>query len=327
MIYTKHFKFLKELIIARITQRSQPLLTTLCVTNKCNLNCVYCYRDQNIKREFTTKEILDLIDKLVERGMRYISLNGGEPLLREDLRQIIDRIKEKNIFCHLSTNGLLVHKNIDILKKVDSTALSLDGFASANDRNRGERSFEKIIDAIECLKKNKIKYHIHTVLTKNNKNAVDQMMRLAKEFDFKVQFSMLRTTDASKEIALDDEEIKENLTKIISYKDRKMPVFFSKETYLYMLKYLNHRIDFLNNSQCLLNKLACHIESDGKVYPCIVLVNKFKALSILDVGIDKALENLKTSKCSSCFNVCCTDLNYLFSLKQKAILNIIKNAL
>jgi MoaA/NifB/PqqE/SkfB family radical SAM enzyme len=323
--YAKHLKFIGELLKYRITKIAHPILATICITNKCNLNCVYCYRDQSNKREFTTVELLDLIDILVEKGTRYISLNGGEPLLREDLDIIVDKIQQKNILCHLSTNGLLVRENINILKRVDSIALSLDGFASDNDRNRGEGSFEKIIDAIECLKTNKIKFYVHTVLTKNNKNAIDQMMTLAKGFNFKVQFSMLRTNYANKEFVLSDEEMKKSIVKIIEYKEKKYPVFFSKETYVYMLKQLNHCIKPLQIITCFLNRLACHIESDGKVYPCIELVGKFKALSIFDVGIEKALENLRNKKCKSCFNACCTDLNYLFSLKPNIILNSIKN--
>ena len=39
--------------------------------------------------------------------------------------------------------------------------------------------------------------------------------------------------------------------------------------------------------------MACQIEADGLVYPCVTLVNKFKALNLREVGFKKAWENLK----------------------------------
>lgn len=313
----RYIKFIKKVL--ECDKSYKPVLTTLCITHKCNLNCVYCYRDKNNQKDLTTDELLNLIDDLYTRGMRYISLNGGEPLLREDLPLIIDKIRRKNILCHISTNGLLVSKNIDILEKVDSIALSLDGFINSHDINRG-KSYDKVIEAIECLKLNRLKFYVHTVLTKNNKDAVDEMMLLAKAYNFKVQISLLRD---NKEISLTDEEIKEEIKKIITYKEKGYPIFFSKQAYLYALTFSYIYGDLL---KCKMKQLACHIESDGKVYPCVVLVDKFKALSIIDVGLDKALDNLKSNVCRYCNNVCCTDLNYLFSFKPEVVINSIKNA-
>lgn len=319
----KYLRFIKK--ISKRTEVNIPILTTLCVTHKCNLNCVYCYRDKSIQKDLTTQEILQLIDDLYVKGMRYISLNGGEPLLREDLPLIIKKIRQKNILCHISTNGLLVPQSIQLLKLVDSIALSLDGLRKSNDDNRGEDSYSKVIDAIDCLKSNKIKFYVHTVLTKNNTDAVDEMMTLSRAYDFKVQFSFLRENSfIDNSIALTDIEIKQRIKQIIEYKENGYKVFFSKETYMYMLNYPHLYGELL---KCRVKDIACHIESDGRVYPCVVLVDKFKALNFLDVGLDQALDNLKTNTCVSCNNACCTDLNYLFSFNPGVIINSIKNAI
>ncbi len=319
----RYIRFIKAILLCR--KGNKPILTTLCVTNKCNLNCTYCYRDKSSSREFTTDELLKLIDDLYIRGMRYISLNGGEPLLRNDLSVIIDRIQKKNILFHISTNGLLVPQNIDILKRVDSIALSLDGISESNDINRGDKSYSKVIAAIECLNKNNIKFYINTVLTKNNINAIEEVMALSKKYNFKVQISFLRETKFIGEyLALNIDEMKQAIEKIISYKEQGYKVFFSKQTYKYISRNINNEKQLL---KCRLKNIACHIESNGDVYPCVVLVDKFKALNIFEVGLDNALNNLRNNTCSCCNNACCTDLNYLFSFNPKVVLNTIKNAL
>lgn len=95
----KYITYVKEIIKGHITHKRIPILITLCVTNKCNLRCIYCYAEyyERNYREFTTQEILNLIDELVSMGTKYISINGGESLLRADICTIVDKIKEKNI--------------------------------------------------------------------------------------------------------------------------------------------------------------------------------------------------------------------------------------
>ena len=70
------------------------------------------------------------------------------------------------------------------------------------------------------MKENNIKFHTQTVLTKNNKNAVDEIMSLALKYKFDAQFSPLRCEDSpSKNISLSDDELKEITKKIIKYKN------------------------------------------------------------------------------------------------------------
>ena len=125
----KYISYSKGIIKGHFLNKNIPLNITLCVTNRCNLRCIYCYEeyyDRNHK-EFTTQEILSLIDELVSMGTKYISINGGEPLLRNDIGIIVDKIKEKNILSHISTNGLLIKNNISVVRKFNSVAISIDG--------------------------------------------------------------------------------------------------------------------------------------------------------------------------------------------------------
>jgi len=83
----------------------------LTLTNKCNLCCKYCY--QNSSPEVDTTEELKLKDwkrlliELKEFKIKKINLTGGEPLLYEDLWNLLKNI-DKKIKIRIFTNGLLL---------------------------------------------------------------------------------------------------------------------------------------------------------------------------------------------------------------------------
>ncbi|GAG66201.1 unnamed protein product, partial [marine sediment metagenome] len=279
----KYVSYMLKVLEGRLKHKNIPILVTLCVTSRCNLDCRYCYREKNGK-EFTLQEILNLIDELADMGTQRIALSGGEALLRKDIGVIVDRIKQKKMLCHLSTNGLLVNDNISLLKKIDFLCVSIDGIKESNDINRGKGSYIKVIKAIECLNNNNISFFTHTVLTKNNKNAVDEMLSLSSKYGFKVQFSILRPIDSpEKTIGLSDSEIKKSISKILDYKKAGMPIFFSSGAYKNTLnwpfsyeKQMVYSEESYKGIKCYLKRFMCQIEPSGLVYPCIVLVNKFK---------------------------------------------------
>lgn len=332
----KYASYIKQIVKGRLTHRRIPILVTLCITNKCNLRCIYCYKE-NIKadnQEFTTKQMISLIDELAQAGTKYISLNGGEALLKDGIDLIVERIKHRNMLCHLSTNGLLIKDNIPMLKMVDSLAISIDGAKISNDANRGQGSFERIIQAIELLKRNRIRFHTHTVLTRNNTQAVEEIMSLAQRYKCRAQFSTLRVEGPlDKENCLRDAELRQVIQKIINYKKRGFPVFFSQDSYenalAWPFSYLTQAI-FTSAPRgympirCYIKRFSCHIEPNGLVYPCIVLVGKMMALNSLEVGFKKAWDYLSSNECIGCYNICCNDLNLIFSLKPRAVWNACK---
>lgn len=330
MTITKYISFMAEILKGRISGKRIPLLVTLCVTSQCNFKCKYCYCNTE-GRDLTTREILDLIDQLAEMGTKYISLNGGEPLLKEGIDEIIEKVNSKNILCHLSTNGSLVEQHIPALRKVDSLAVSIDGIEESNDLNRGEGTFEKAIRGMEVLIKNKIKFHTHTVLTKNNPMAVEEVLVLAQRFGFRAQFSLLR---GFPEMELEVGPLRATVNRIIRYKRESFPVFLSLSSYRNVLDWPHKGKELVNEdhwsgSPCYIKRFACHIEPDGLVYPCIVLVNTMrkqfiKPHNLLDIGFKEAWESLAMNTCGGCYNVCCNEQNFLFGLKPEVVWNNLK---
>ena len=101
------------------------------ITTKCNLNCFYCHRDGIIpsSREMTADEIEKICEVASQLGITKIRLSGGEPLLRDDIITIIEKINAigfKDIA--ITTNGILLEKYSNKLKKagLNRVNVSLD---------------------------------------------------------------------------------------------------------------------------------------------------------------------------------------------------------
>src|SRR3989338_9511571 len=105
-------------LYARLLNRRTPLNVMLSVTNRCPSRCSYCNIPNRNQRELTTTQIFHLIDELRKNGTQRLGLWGGEPLLREDIGQIIDYAKEKGMFVTMDSNGYLVPEKTDKLKNL-----------------------------------------------------------------------------------------------------------------------------------------------------------------------------------------------------------------
>jgi len=96
---------------------SRPRLQTLIfeVTQRCNHACLHCYNVWNCPTsgypsgELDTEGTLAILSKaLDETGCRHITLTGGEPLLRQDLCQILDLLHSRSAYATLISNGRLL---------------------------------------------------------------------------------------------------------------------------------------------------------------------------------------------------------------------------
>ena len=62
-----------------------PISVHLDITYRCNERCVHCYLDHDDHGEMTTAEIIDVLEQLADAGVFFLSLSGGEVLMRRDL--------------------------------------------------------------------------------------------------------------------------------------------------------------------------------------------------------------------------------------------------
>ncbi len=94
------------------------------ITGRCNYRCRHCYMSAPDAKygELDHETVMKLIDELAECGVMYVSLTGGECLVRRDFMEIVDAILEKKIvITQIYTNGALV--NEALLKALDERGI------------------------------------------------------------------------------------------------------------------------------------------------------------------------------------------------------------
>ncbi|MHC6202855.1 radical SAM protein [Breznakiellaceae bacterium SP9] len=139
------------------TDKTIRFSPSLCLTHKCNLDCIYCYQNHfdNARMSIeTAKSCIDWIFSHIPIGMTEIEISfiGGEPLLEIDLiKKIVDYVrsnkKDTEYIFYATTNGTLLTtemKNwLSKNKQCFVLGLSIDGTKQTHDHNRSN-SFDKI---------------------------------------------------------------------------------------------------------------------------------------------------------------------------------------
>lgn len=181
-----------SLLYLRITGRRAPWYVNFFITSTCNLRCSYCYVavNQGKLKEPSLEEVKDTIDRLHALGTRYICLLGGEPLIRNDLPEIVDHILAKDMLVALNTNGTIMKRHLDTLKKVHRIAISLEGTAETHDRDRGHGTFAKAVQTLEWLKANGIKgVAFQTTISENTRNDCLAVLDVAEKYGASVLYT------------------------------------------------------------------------------------------------------------------------------------------
>jgi len=160
-------------------QADQPPVVVWNINNRCNMTCPHCYSAAKVHDhadELSDKDIRKIIDMLWAYGVKIIILSGGEPLLREDLPGIISYITERNIKCHLSSNGVLLSQDQARLLKSSGlvyVGVSLDGLADFNDSYRGmENGFDKALIGTRNAMSAGLSTGIRMTVTKSNSHHI-----------------------------------------------------------------------------------------------------------------------------------------------------------
>jgi SynChlorMet cassette radical SAM/SPASM protein ScmE len=178
---------------------SAPQKVTLNITNKCNLECLHCgvSGTKNQPGDLSLEEWKEVVDELARIKVFQLLISGGEPFMRADLSELLDIILKYHFRLSINTNGTLF--NDGVLSKIcksgrlDCIQVSLDGPDSqTHDRIRGKGSFERTMRGVEALLRWKAPFSFFVVVSRNNKNSLQEIVRLSKELGVsQISFSSL----------------------------------------------------------------------------------------------------------------------------------------
>lgn len=87
-----------------------PLGVQLDLTYRCNERCAHCYLDHDDHGEMNTAEIKDLLDQLALAGVFFLTISGGEIMMRRDFFEIVEHGRRLMFSVKLKTNAVMIHE-------------------------------------------------------------------------------------------------------------------------------------------------------------------------------------------------------------------------
>ncbi|HEV2381831.1 MAG TPA: radical SAM protein [Terriglobia bacterium] len=94
----------------RALARGIPLGAQLDVTYRCNERCVHCYLDHDDHGEMTTAEMRGVLDQLADAGVFFLTLSGGEVLMRMDFFEILEHARSLLFCVRIKTNAFMIRE-------------------------------------------------------------------------------------------------------------------------------------------------------------------------------------------------------------------------
>ncbi|MCQ2520113.1 MAG: radical SAM protein [Lachnospiraceae bacterium] len=265
----------------------------------CNQKCVHCYaagQAQAEEEELTTEQWINIIDKLREIGVPQITFTGGEPTMREDLFELIDRARW--FVSRLNTNGIKLTKEYCArLKEVEIDSVQITFYSHNEEIHNtlvGANQYANTVSGIENALEAGISLSINTPLCTLNRDYVDTLKFLHDKGIMYVTCSGLITTgnatlESSEKLQLTNDEIKEILAEATEYAYANgMEISFTSPGWVDEGFCKAHGLTTPNCGACLSNMA---ITPGGNVVPCQSWLSGDKLGNFLDDSWDEIWNN------------------------------------
>ena len=290
------------------------------ITGKCNFRCRHCFMDAPGAQfgELSHEEVLDIVDQMHDCGIANVDLTGGEPLIRPDFWDIIDRILSyKMTIGQIYTNGWLVNeKFLQGLKNRGlnpEIRISFDGIGW-HDWMRGVKGAEEAaLRAFDLCREYGFRTAAQLCLFKGNTDVLPQTVELlSKHGVSRLKIGNLKESDLWKKNCEDNHLdwrgfLDASIAYVPKYFEQGRPltlslggvglfpsgkVKFTKEMY-------DSQYPANKTGKCLTCESAratCYIGADGRIFPCMSMDSAPQEIQdefpfIQETGLKEALSS------------------------------------
>jgi MoaA/NifB/PqqE/SkfB family radical SAM enzyme len=240
-------------------------------TSACNLHCTGCWASEYSHQLNLSYEDMDkIVTEGKELGIHGYVMTGGEPTVRKnDIFKLAEKHKDCGFM--LFTNGTLIDQAFcDEMKKTKNIVLSMsiEGYEDTTDLRRGAGTFQKVMNAMDLLRKNGLVYGTSICYTRANCEAVtsDEFLDflISKGVTFSWYFHFMPVgMDSTPELMPTPEQreyMYHRIREVRGYEGGK-PIF---------------TMDFQNDGEWVSGCIAggkdyCHINPNGDMEPCVFI--------------------------------------------------------
>jgi MoaA/NifB/PqqE/SkfB family radical SAM enzyme len=302
-------------------QRGLGLLTNLAldryvhcnlqVTRRCNFRCQICdfWKVEHAKeRELNLQEIETLTNKLAEYGTLAISLAGGEPMLREDLLDIIRIVSQKH-FPIMITNGWCITKeNAHALWEagLQEISISIDyADSQMHDAMRGHPgAFERAVQSLKILHEsrhsNRNRVHMISVLMNDNVEDVEKLIHLSRQLGVTYMVNLYSYQRGRKRERLPKQPVSKHLVQL----KKKYPHFVSLTSYL---ERMDAAVQQGGVGNCQAGRYFMNIDNYGNIARCTETTDT-PVGNLLKESPERIKQQLlhqqSNDRCSQCWTSC-----------------------
>ncbi len=216
-------------------RRKKPILGTIILTDRCNLQCRHCSVNNIVAADYPYGDIRREMDTLYAMGVRILFFCGGETFLWRDgektLRDLVIEAKEMGfLIVNTVTNGTFP---ID-LPEADLILLSLDGDRAAHNAIRGD-TYDTILSNIRGASRDNI--CLYMAVNQLNKDTVAHVCRAAREEPNvrAVSFNFHTPYPDTRDLALSREEKKAVCGQLEQLMAEGFPIFNLKSAFPHLV--------------------------------------------------------------------------------------------
>jgi len=172
-----------------------PAFIRMLPTDRCNLNCTYCWQRENDSTDMSISSFCTYLDKAKDLKVGLMTFLGGEPMIWSPLYEAITFCTERHVMTDMTTNGtLLTESSIESLGKsgLDYLNISVDGVQATAVTSKTSIFRPGIMEALKEARK---EHHMHTrinsVIYKNNFEEILTLIEFAKKWDIQISLGFI----------------------------------------------------------------------------------------------------------------------------------------
>ena len=190
---------LSSYLHAKACRAGTPLSGNFELTARCNFNCRMCYvhltpeEQRSRGRELTADEWLAIAETARSRGMLFLLLTGGEPLIRPDFRYILTELKKMGLMVSVNSNGSLIDSDwLDFFRSEPPFLFNITLHGAGNESYEalcGRPAFTKVTENIRALKEIGVGVKLNVSMTPWNVRDMAEIHKIAEELGTPMQLA------------------------------------------------------------------------------------------------------------------------------------------
>ena len=282
----------------------------------CNLECAYCDRHTPMANEMTREQIFVALGEFVELGTRSVSLDGGEPLTHRNVPEIVQFLVEQGVEVSMHTNGILVPRKIETIRKLKKVKISLDGSKESHDAMRGVGSFDSAIEGARAAREAGVRVEFTCSVGRHNADALERLLEIAESLGSSVIFQPVRNSlfvygqrDGSA-WELEHQRSLAAFKRIEAFKRAGRAVANQWSS-------LRHFRNFPHEARppCAAGWILCTMDPEGVLFHCGERDRRDRSSSVTRIGVARAFATLTKSGCGQCWCARSVEENYTWGLR------------